>query len=220
VRVKRDDKKYIYIMEYAKRGLMKFVGNLDMMEYFKTLFDRSGIDIIYTQGFNPHQKLQFSQALPLGVQSECEIIEFSSLIDYDLTQLLDMLRKYQHPDMPLLRIRQVSKSPRLVDSVRHCIYKVTFDPQNVETVRERVKQVENCLPYSLPKKDKTVKGLYKDMLQEIIVHKDYIIAKEAQIPLKPKFTDTMEGLLGEMVQQIIKLSMLNELGEKIFDSAE
>ena len=65
-----------------------------------------------------------------------------------------------------------------------------------------------------------VTGLYKDMLQKIIVHKDYIIAKEAQIPLKPKFTDTMEGLLGDMVQKIIKLSMLNEVGEPLFDSAE
>ena len=217
VRVKRDDKKNIYIMEYAKHGLMKFVGNLDMMEYFKTLFDRSGIDIIYTQGFNPHQKLQFSQALPLGVESECEIIEFSSLIDYDPAQLLDTLRRYQHPDMPLLRIRQVIKSPRLVDSVRYCVYRVTFDPKDADKVRDKADQVINGLPYSLPKKDKIVTGLYKDMLHEITVHKDCLIAKEAQIPLKPKFTDTMEGLLGDMVQSIIKIEMLLENGLPLFE---
>ena len=221
VRAKRDDKKYIYLVEFAKRGLMKFVGHIDMMtSYFKCLFDRSGIDIIYTQGFNPHIKMQFSQALPLGVESECELVEFSSLTDYEPSELLEILRRYQHPDMPFLNIRRITTYPSLIDLVSHCVYKVTFDPKNIDTVTSRIDAVRNGLPYELPKKDRIVTGIYSDMLTDITIHDDYLIAKEAQIRDKPKFTDTMEGLLGDIAERIIKMAMLDENGEKVFESVK
>ena len=219
VRAKRDDKKYIYLVEFAKRGLMKFVGHIDMMtSYFKCLFDRSGIDIIYTQGFNPHIKMQFSQALPLGVESECELVEFSSLTDYEPSELLKILQQYQHPDMPFLNIRRITTYPSLIDIVSHCIYNVTFDPKNIDTVMRLIDDVRNGLTYELPKKDRIVSGVYRDILANIEINKDSLTIKEAQIPNKPKFTDTMEGLFGDKFERIIKMAMLDETGKKVFDS--
>ena len=62
-------------IKFAKRGSLKFVGHLDTMRYFQKLIRRAGIDIAYSEGFNPHQKLSFAQPLGVGMLSEGEYVD-------------------------------------------------------------------------------------------------------------------------------------------------
>lgn len=62
-------------IRFSKTGVMKFIGHLDMVRYFQKAFRRSGIDIMYTQGFNPHQILSFAAPLSVGVTSEGEYLD-------------------------------------------------------------------------------------------------------------------------------------------------
>lgn len=59
----------------AKRGRAKYLSHLDMQRCMMRAVRRAGIDLWYTEGFNPHPYLAFALPLPLGVESECEPID-------------------------------------------------------------------------------------------------------------------------------------------------
>ena len=57
-------------IKFSRKGPAKYLGHLDNMRYFQKAILRAGINIKYSEGFNPHQILSF--AYPLGVSMETE----------------------------------------------------------------------------------------------------------------------------------------------------
>ncbi len=57
-------------IKFSRKGPVSYLGHLDVLRYFQKAIIRAGIDIRYSEGFNPHQILSF--AYPLGVSMETE----------------------------------------------------------------------------------------------------------------------------------------------------
>jgi len=68
-------------LRLAKTGKGRFIGHLEFMSLFHRAVRRAGLPVRHTQGFHPHPRISFSEALPHGMESEAEII------DLDLAQL-------------------------------------------------------------------------------------------------------------------------------------
>ncbi len=64
-------------MRFIKKGSMQYVGHLDIMRYFQKLFRRCGLDVSYSNGFNPHQIMSFASPLGLGLTSIAEYLDVS-----------------------------------------------------------------------------------------------------------------------------------------------
>ena len=62
------------LMAFRKFGPAVYLGHLDMMSVFERSFQRAGVDIDFTRGFNPKPRIEFAQPLPLGVFSDREIL--------------------------------------------------------------------------------------------------------------------------------------------------
>ncbi len=64
---------------------MKFIGHLDIMRFFQKAIKRANIDIAYSEGYNPHQKMSFASPLGLGLTGAGEYldIEINSFIPSD-----------------------------------------------------------------------------------------------------------------------------------------
>lgn len=62
-------------IKFTKIGPVKYVGHLDMLRYFQKLVRRAGIDICYSSGFNPHQKMSFAAPLGVGMAGEGEYVD-------------------------------------------------------------------------------------------------------------------------------------------------
>lgn len=61
---------------FEKRGSLKFISHLDMNRFFIRFLRKSGLDIWYTEGFNPHPYITFALPLSLGFESTYEIVDF------------------------------------------------------------------------------------------------------------------------------------------------
>ena len=68
----------IFRIRFAKYGVVKFIGHLDVMRYFQKVVRRSGLPIKYSQGFNPHQLMVFAQPLGVGVTSDGEYMDLET----------------------------------------------------------------------------------------------------------------------------------------------
>lgn len=60
---------------FSKTGMGKYISHLDLLRCFTRAIQRSGLPVVYSQGFNPHQKMTFALPLPIGVTSECETVD-------------------------------------------------------------------------------------------------------------------------------------------------
>ena len=60
---------------YNKTGDIKYISHLDMNRVFLRFIRRSGIPVWFTEGFNPHPKINFALPLSLGFESTSEILD-------------------------------------------------------------------------------------------------------------------------------------------------
>lgn len=44
-------------IKFSRKGPVSYLGHLDVLRYFQKAIIRAGIDIRYSEGFNPHQIL-------------------------------------------------------------------------------------------------------------------------------------------------------------------
>jgi hypothetical protein len=67
------------LFSFTKKGSAVFHGHLSLIEIFSMAMARAGLDLRYTQGFNPLLKLEIVSPLALGVSADAEIaaVDFS-----------------------------------------------------------------------------------------------------------------------------------------------
>lgn len=59
-------------IKYTKGEEVKFISHRDLMRVFQRAIRRAEIPITYSQGFNPHMKISWGNALKLGRTSDNE----------------------------------------------------------------------------------------------------------------------------------------------------
>ena len=60
---------------YQRMDALRYISHLEMQQVWERTFRRARLPLAYSQGFNPHPRLQMASALPLGFLSRCEIVD-------------------------------------------------------------------------------------------------------------------------------------------------
>ena len=79
--------------KYTNHGPVKFIGHLDIMRYFQKAMRRAGIDIKYSEGFNPHQIMSFAAPLGVGLTSNGEYMDIEVNSMESCQALMDQLNE-------------------------------------------------------------------------------------------------------------------------------
>jgi radical SAM family uncharacterized protein/radical SAM-linked protein len=64
---------------YAKRGRARFISHLELIDVFARALRRARLPVAFSSGHHPQPRLRFSPGLPVGAESDCEVL------DVDLT---------------------------------------------------------------------------------------------------------------------------------------
>lgn len=62
-------------VKFRKVGNLQYISHLDLQRTFSRVLVRAGLPLWYTKGFNPHIKMVFGMPLPVGAESECELLD-------------------------------------------------------------------------------------------------------------------------------------------------
>ena len=89
-------------IKFAKQGAMKFVGHLDIMRYFQKAMRRAEIDIQYSEGFSPHQKMSFAAPLGVGLISRGEYFDIEVYTTVNSKEAVRRLNEVMVEDMEVL----------------------------------------------------------------------------------------------------------------------
>lgn len=63
-------------MRFEKMGNAIWISHLDLMRVFQRAFQRAGLPLSHTHGFNPRPYVSIVLPLSVGVESECELMDF------------------------------------------------------------------------------------------------------------------------------------------------
>lgn len=64
-----------YILKYKRDKRVKYISHLDFVRLFHRAVRRSGVDFIFSQGFNPHPVMTVAMPLSVGVTSDGEYMK-------------------------------------------------------------------------------------------------------------------------------------------------
>ncbi|MEE9274283.1 MAG: TIGR03960 family B12-binding radical SAM protein [bacterium] len=64
---------------FGKEGDLRFLSHLEVLRTFIRAARRGGLRMAHSKGFNPHPKIVFSPALPVGVESRAEVVDITLL---------------------------------------------------------------------------------------------------------------------------------------------
>src|SRR5260370_18015763 len=92
---------------FGKLGSQKYIGHLDLAKTWERILRRAEISLSYSQGFNAHPKIQLATALPLGITSECELMDVWLDHPIPLNGLADHLMSVSPPGLPVYKIGEI-----------------------------------------------------------------------------------------------------------------
>lgn len=114
-------------IKFAKYGMMRFIGHLDMMRYFQKAMRRAEIDIAYSEGFSPHQIMSFAAPLGVGITSEGEYLDIEVHSSKSSKEALKALNEVMVEGVSVLEYRKLKEGTKnAMSSVAAADYLVTY----------------------------------------------------------------------------------------------
>ena len=62
---------------FEKTGSAVWISHLDLMRLFQRAFQRAGLPLTHTQGYNPRPSVSIALPLSVGIESRCELLDFT-----------------------------------------------------------------------------------------------------------------------------------------------
>lgn len=95
-------------LTFAKTPAMRYTSHLDLIRALERTFRRAELPLAYTQGYNPHPRINLISALPLGYTSECEIADVQLEADIPAQEILLALQQTAPPGIEILSVQEIT----------------------------------------------------------------------------------------------------------------
>ena len=74
-------------LRFEKTGRAVYISHLDLMATMQRAFARAGLELKYSEGFNPHPLISILLPLSVGTASRCELMDFRLREEAELSAL-------------------------------------------------------------------------------------------------------------------------------------
>lgn len=109
---------YVLRLKYKKEKNMVFLSHLDMVRLMERSFRRAGVPLEFSNGFNPHPKINFAMPLSVGVSSEGEVMELEVKEKIDLKDFIKNQRGFFPDGIEIVAGAYVESSKSLMSKVK------------------------------------------------------------------------------------------------------
>ncbi len=111
---------------FGKLGDMALISHLDLLRLFDRAMRRAALPVSFTGGFHPSPRISIAQALPLGVTSSGEIMDFELTQQVDLETLRQQLISQLPVNVPIYSVASVDlKAPAATQLLFSAEYLIT-----------------------------------------------------------------------------------------------
>ena len=195
---------------------MKFIGHLDTMRYFQKAMRRAGVDIVYTEGFSPHQKMSFAAPLGVGILSEGEYMDIEVHSVPSGRSLLESLNQAMVEGMEVVSCKLLpegsGKAMALVAAADYALrFRQGYEPESFEAFADAFSAFISRP--ELPVTKSTKKGERTLDLKPLIYHASI----QGQTILLSLCTGSTDNVKPELVMETFYRSQDKEMPEFAFE---
>lgn len=108
---------YSYRLRISKKGDLKYISHLDWLGTFYKVLKKAGLDLVFSQGFNPAPKISASVALPIFVESEGEFLDIELYDNKSQEELKQLIQSNLPQGAELLDVFNIGKSTPSIDKI-------------------------------------------------------------------------------------------------------
>lgn len=127
-------------IKFETSGLARFISHLDLNRVMQYALRKSDIPVWYTEGFNRHLYLTFSNPLSLGFLNKCGIMEIKVTDDnYDASLAAPVLNKCLPEGITAV---ESYESDRKFTEIAFSDYLIEFDSSDGEEIEKAMRKSE------------------------------------------------------------------------------
>ena len=191
---------------------MKFIGHLDMVRYFQKVMRRANVDICYSEGFSPHQKMSFAAPLSVGVISKGEYFDIEVNSSLSSKEMIKNINAQNVEGVKVVSYKELPEGAKNAMSVvAGADYFVYTDLFTEDQVNDFYAQDEINILKKTKKSEKIVD--IKPMIHEMKFNEDGIFMKVSQgsaANLKPDLVmSALEQFTGAKLPEFVQYERLD-----------
>lgn len=147
-------------IKFAKQGIMKFIGHLDVMRCFQKALRRAGIDVKFSEGMSPHMIMSFASPLGVGLTSVGEYVDIEVNTPVSTQEGIARLNAVMPEGMEVLDLRRIEegKAGKAMSLVAAADYTVSFREGTKPQLDWEKELAAFCAQESILVKKETKKG--------------------------------------------------------------
>ncbi|MCR5748454.1 MAG: TIGR03936 family radical SAM-associated protein [Lachnospiraceae bacterium] len=165
-------------IKFTKHGALRYIGHLDIQRYFQRLNRRAGLNMIYTEGFSPHQKMSFAMPLSVGYESDAEYFDIEVYSAGSSKTVIDSMNANQADGITVTGcVLLPEKAQNAMASVRAADYTVRFrkgyEPDfDIRNAIDRFNESDEFIIKKINKKANKKKNRRENSSQDNVTYKE------------------------------------------------
>ncbi len=139
---------------FKKTGRSVWISHLDLMRLFQRAFKRAGLPLTHTQGFNPRPSVSIALPLSVGVESQCELLDFElDGMELSHNEILSRLNECLVEGITVTDVYSDGRKIRDISLLR-CVLRLQFDAGVPDNCTEALQALFARNELMVPKKTK------------------------------------------------------------------
>ena len=180
---------YKYRIKIAKRNELRNISHLDWQNTIIKMLYRSGLDLCFSQGFNPSPKISLGIALPIFVEGENELIDIEIFNNMPEEDIKNTLNNILPTNIEVKEVQKIEKNSPAIDiTAQWALYSFTpfksgiLQNKNLVYIKDKISSSNEIFIEKINKKG--VKKLIniKPSIKSVSIENDtmYMILKTGQ----------------------------------------
>jgi len=116
---------------FTKLGRLKYISHLDLQRAVARMLVRSKLPISYTEGFNPHPKLNIVLPLSVYQEGEREVFDFRLETDMDPAAVCKSLSAVTFPGMEIVSAERLERK----SAPQSAVYRIELSGADCESIK-------------------------------------------------------------------------------------
>ncbi len=128
---------------FGKYGALQYVGSIDMAKVWERVLRRADLPIFYSEGFSARPRIQIAAQVPLGVTSECELLDLS--LREKLTSVAHIPDQIMSVSPAGLVVHGIVEVPITMPApqtlIHSATYRIEIDDLSTDELATRIQQI-------------------------------------------------------------------------------
>ncbi len=158
-----------YLLSFYKQGNMRFISHLDLQRLFFRAIRKAELPVAYSNGYNPHQKVNIVQPLSLGFEAENELFEITLTEHFSPKELAEALNRSMPEGIRFFRCKEIS--PEIVNLSKYseyALYEASVKGNKADFERLNTKEFLSQPRIMVFKRDKKTKEMVEKDVKDMV----------------------------------------------------